>query len=168
MSAVSISVPKSLYEAARSRGIDVESKIIDVLASEAKLDPREEAEIRLEAAERYVDEAEEYITRGDSIQACEKLYKAAEECIKALAKLADIPEYRRAAEEGRWWAHLLGRAAHRLSRQLKEPKIADAWSRAYDLHVWGFHEGKYTVEEAKDTLPSIRWLLSYMKSRLHP
>jgi len=73
-----------------------------------------------------------------------------EECIKALAELYDTPEHREAAREGRWWAQLLGKAARRLARELNEPRIEYAWAVAYDVHVWGFHEAKYTVEDVLD------------------
>ncbi|MEM2753518.1 MAG: PaREP1 family protein, partial [Nitrososphaerota archaeon] len=33
-----------------------------------------------------LSESEVYISKGDAVQASEKLYKAAEECIKLLAK----------------------------------------------------------------------------------
>jgi len=38
----------------------------------------------------------EELERGDPVQASEKLYKAAEECIKILACLENLDEYRRA------------------------------------------------------------------------
>jgi hypothetical protein len=35
------------------------------------------------------------------------------------------------------------------------------WARAYDIHVWGFHEAKYTVEDIKH----LDWLLNYVKQK---
>jgi hypothetical protein len=83
-----------------------------------------------------------------------------------LAQRYDTPEHREAAREGRWWAQLLGKAARRLARELNEPRITDAWSRAYDVHVWGFHEAKYTVEDVKEDVGYVEWLLNYVKQRV--
>ena len=123
-------------------------------------------EARVELAEKYLAEAKEYLAKGDAVQASEKLYKVVEECIKALAQRYDTPEHREAAREGRWWAQLLGKAARRLARELNEPRITDAWSRAYDVHVWGFHEAKYTVEDVKEDVGYVEWLLNYVKQRV--
>ncbi|MCC6051522.1 MAG: PaREP1 family protein, partial [Thermofilum sp.] len=41
-----------------------------------------------------------------------------------------------------------------------------AWSRAYDVHVWGFHEAKYTVEDVKEDVGYVEWLLNYVKQRV--
>ncbi len=86
---ISISIPKKLYEEARRREIDIESMIIEILLSESNLDPREEADIHLELAEKYFEEAKDYLAKKDPVQASEKLYKAAEECIKAMSKVQD-------------------------------------------------------------------------------
>ncbi|MBP1448969.1 MAG: hypothetical protein JZD41_02980, partial [Thermoproteus sp.] len=48
------------------------------------METREEVK-RLELAEKLLEEGLELVRRGDSVQASEKLYKAAEECIKAMA-----------------------------------------------------------------------------------
>jgi plasmid stabilization system protein ParE len=138
--------------------------VISALGEE--VDPRVALEARVELAERYLAEAKEYLAKGDAVQASEKLYKVVEECIKALAQHYDTPEHREAAREGRWWAQLLGKAARRLARELNEPRITDAWSRAYDVHVWGFHEAKYTVEDVKEDVGYVEWLLNYVKQRV--
>jgi hypothetical protein len=138
--------------------------VISALGEE--VDPRVALEARVELAEKYLAEAKEYLAKGDAVQASEKLYKVVEECIKALAQRYDTPEHREAAREGRWWAQLLGKAARRLARELNEPRITDAWSRAYDVHVWGFHEAKYTVEDVKEDVGYVEWLLNYVKQRV--
>ena len=50
---------------------------------------------------RFVDESKGYLAKGDAVQASEKLYKAAEQCIKILAERHELPEYKKAEEE---WA----------------------------------------------------------------
>lgn len=94
--AAAVSIPRRLVEEARRRGIDLESMIVELLARELELDPRDEARLHLELAEKYFREAVELLEKGDPVQASEKLYKAAEECIKILACLENLDEYRRA------------------------------------------------------------------------
>ena len=72
-----ISIPRRLYEEARKRGVDVESMVVEVLARELELDPKEEATIHLELAERHFREALKLLDRGDAVPAAGKLYNAA-------------------------------------------------------------------------------------------
>jgi hypothetical protein len=138
--------------------------VISALGEE--VDPRVALEARVELAEKYLAEAKEYLAKGDAVQASEKLYKVVEECIKALAQRYDTPEHREAVKEGRWWAQLLGKAARRLARELSEPRIEYAWAVAYDVHVWGFHEAKYTPEDVKGDIEHMEWLLNYVKQKV--
>ncbi|WP_054842128.1 PaREP1 family protein [Vulcanisaeta distributa] len=158
---VSLELPRVIYEKVKERGLDIEDLVMYALMNAMKLDPGELAKARLELAGKYLSEAKEYIDRGDAVQASEKLYKAVKECVKALAEKFDTPEYQEAIKEGRWFTHLLGRAARTLSSRLGESRIVDAWSRAYDLHVWGFHEGKYGIDQVRVDLPLIEWFVNY-------
>ena len=163
---VAVPIPKRLYEKALEIGIDVESRVVDLLPGELALDPQEELSVRLELAERFLEEAEEYLTKGDPVQASEKLYEAVEGCIKALARLYRLPQYETAKAEGRWWTQLLGKAARALSRQLGEPRIEQAWAIAYDVHAWGFHEAKYGADDIRGDLAYAKWLLDYTREKV--
>ena len=112
---------------------------------------------------RFVDESKEYIAKGDPIQASEKLYKATEECIKVLAERHKLSEYGKAERDGRWRSYLLAQAAGKLADDLKRKEIEDVWARAFNIHVWGFHEGKFGVEEIKRNVPYVEWLVDYVK-----
>jgi len=46
---------------------------------------------RIEFIRNLLIEAEEYLARGDAVQSSEKLYKAAEECVKALSERLSLP-----------------------------------------------------------------------------
>ena len=120
----------------------------------------------LELAEKNLAEAKELIAKGDPVQASEKLYKAVEECIKALAEKLRAPQLEAARKRGRWDTWLLGQAATDLSKRLGEERVKYAWAAAHDVHVWGLHEAKYRVEDAEATLPLAEWLLSYAKKVL--
>ena len=131
-----------------------------------KPDPNKPVQARLKLAEKTLREAEEYLNGGDVARVSEKLYKTVEECIKLLAQLYRLLEYEKAVREGRWWTQLLGKAARKLSRRFSEPRLADVWARAYDIHVWGFHEAKYGIEDIREDLQYVKWLVEYVKKLL--
>jgi PaREP1/PaREP8 domain containing family protein len=161
-----VTLPRRIIEEARRRNIDIEELILDAVLMILSDDPEAVIEARLEAAERYLNEARDYVNRGDAVQASEKMYKVVEECIKALAQAYNIEEYVKASEEGRWWVSLIGKAARRLAGILNEPRVEFTWSVAYDLHVWGFHEAKYTINDVKGDLNHVQWLLEFTRSAI--
>jgi len=94
----------------------------------------------VELAERFLAEGRELIDR-DPVQASEKLYKAAEEAVKALAKAFGLKEARIAEEVGRWRADLLYNAVIALSAKLGE-EVRRWWRTAWFFHIEGFHEAR--------------------------
>ncbi|WP_243674734.1 PaREP1 family protein [Vulcanisaeta distributa] len=127
-------IPRELIKAAEERGIDITDLIINAIS---KNDPSiGGVKLRLQLAEKYLNEAKDYVSKGDAVQASEKLYKAAEECVKALAEKFDTPEHQQAIKEGRWYTYQLGSVAGRLAEQLGD-WVLNGWSSAYFLHVWG-------------------------------
>ncbi len=88
-------IPQSLIEALRKRGLDVDY-VIDVLASKLGLDPLDTARAHAELALVAFGEGLNFIDRGDVVQSSEKLYKAVEEAIKALAIAKNLDEAREA------------------------------------------------------------------------
>jgi hypothetical protein len=159
-------IPRGLYEKVKEKGFDVVDLLLISFSEKLGLDPGDEVSFRLELAERYLEEARMYVERGDPVQSSEKLYKVAEECVKALAVKFNTPEVQEARREGRWWAKLLSRAAKTLSLKLEEPLINIGWSVAYDLHVWGFHEAVLSIEHVKPSLPHIERLLARTRELL--
>ena len=125
-------------------------------------EPRE-LEERIRLAEKSLMEAKEYMRRNDPGQASEKLYKATEECIKFLAEQYGLPEVGEARKEGQWWTKLLGRSSKDLAGMLGKEEISDAWAKAYDLHVLGFHENAYNIEHIRPIIPLIENLVNYTK-----
>lgn len=163
---VVITIPKRLVEEARKKGIDVEDVIIRALAQVSGLDPQIVAWSRLDIAEKMLEEAREYIAKNNVIQASEKLYKAVEECIKALAEVLRVQVLEEAERRGKWETWLLGKASRQLAEKLGEDRIRLAWKDAYDIHVWGFHEHKYDIDDVRAALPLAKWLLNYAKEVL--
>ena len=158
-----ITIPEKIAKKARELGLDLESMILEAIMKELNLSRNEEIEVRLEIAENSLKEAKNYLNKGNSVQASEKLYKVVEECVKILAQLYEFPECEKAKSERRWWIQLLGKSARKLTRILGEPMIEQVWAIAYDLHVWGFHEAKYDIEDIKDDVKYAEWIIEYTK-----
>ena len=161
-----VRIPRRLAEEAARKGFDIESLVVESVVEKLGMDPGEEALVHLELAEHFLEEARRYIEGNDSVQASEKLYKVVEECIKALAKRYGVPELDEVRRRGKWDTWLLGKAATSLAERLGEERVRIAWSIAYDIHVWGFHEARYGVREVKHALPYIEWLLRYAREKL--
>jgi len=103
----------------------------------------------LELAERFLAEGKELIDR-DPVQASEKLYKAAEEAVKAIALALGLPEAAKAMEKGRWMLSLLDDAVYAISEKLGVKELMDWWDAAWFLHVESFHEARLrSIDVAK-------------------
>jgi len=113
---------------------------------------------RVKLIERLVDEAASYLEKGDAIQSSEKLYKSAEECIKALAERFSLEEVKAAEERGRWTVTLLEKAVGKLVNKLSTD-VELGWDAANYLHIWGFHEAKLDAEDVKRRVPIIERLI---------
>ena len=122
----------------------------------------------LSVAKGMLTRANKSIKEKDPIQASEKIYKSVEECIKILAILGELPEYKKAKVEGRWWSKLLEKAAVKLAEKYKEKKIFEAWAVAFNLHIWGYHECALNIKEVKYHLPCAKWLLEFTENKLKP
>jgi hypothetical protein len=111
---------------------------------------------------RYLEEGRKYIEQEDPVQASEKLYKAAEEAVKVLAKRFSLPECEEA--KGRWTATLLFSAVRSLSEKVS-PQVANWWHAAWFLHVEGFHEARLSMEEVRFRVKFIEELVKFAEGR---
>ncbi|BFI76566.1 PaREP1 family protein [Sulfurisphaera ohwakuensis] len=146
---------EELIKRAEEMGINVEDVLISLIS---RNDPKEEIRLRLELAKKYMKECEEYLKKGDAIQASEKAYKVAEELVKALAEKFNLEEYQKTLKEGRWYTYLLVSASSKLSQKLGD-WVLSGWDAGYSLHVWGFHEAKLTVNDIIPRVEKIRKML---------
>ncbi len=157
MSTPNIKIPKILYDEAVKNGIDVEEIVLTTIVKALGLDPEMTMRARLELAVKYL--GEELIDK-DPVQAGEKLYKAAEECVKVLAQYYDLKDIlAKVNERGRWTVTDLASAvtviADRLGKWFEE-----AWDAANYLHVWGFHEAKLDAELVRRRLPEVERIVN--------
>ena len=84
------------------------------------------------------------MVKADPLQGSEKLYKASEEAIKAIAEYFNLPEHQQVKRKERWTVALLDSAVRRLSE--KFPELPHWWQGAWYLHVEGFHEARLGIE----------------------
>jgi len=145
-----VEIPRSLSIELEKRGID----IIDVLAKVLNLDPPTVTSAHLELAERFLNEGKELVNK-DPVQASEKLYKAAEEAVKAIAVALNLEEARRAGEINRWTTQLLFDAVDSASDKIGKRELRWWWGRVWILHVEGFHEARLRPDQVKRDLPDI-------------
>ena len=116
----------------------------------------------LELAERFLSEGRELIDK-DPVQASEKLYKAAEEAVKAIATALNLDEARKVLEKGRWILSLLDDAIYAISEKLGVKEIMDWWDAAWFLHVEGFHEARLRSIDVAKRLGHVEALVSLAK-----
>jgi hypothetical protein len=154
LGALTLYVPSKLVEEARRRGFDVESLVVDLLVRTLNLDPRVAVEAHLELSLKYLDEGRALVNR-DPVQASEKLYKAAEEAVKALAIFYNLQDIlSRVEDKGRWTVSYLEKAVEAISERLGG-WFLQSWDNAWALHVWGFHEAKFDSKAVEIRLPYV-------------
>jgi hypothetical protein len=119
----------------------------------------------LELAERFLSEGKELVDR-DLVQASEKLYKAAEEAVKAIATALKLPEAEEVAKRGGWTAGLLEGAVVNVMRILEVDELYHWWDPAYRLHVDGFHEARLRSGGVGLRLGDVEALVSLAKRML--
>ncbi|ADY00781.1 PaREP1 domain containing protein [Vulcanisaeta moutnovskia 768-28] len=152
-----MSIPQSLIDVLRRRGLDVDY-IIDILTTKLELDPSDAARAHAELALTAFNEGLSFVDKGDVMQASEKLYKAVEECIKALAIVRGLDEAKEALSKGRWTVSLLDNAASKLGEIVER-----AWDAAYFLHINGFHEVRIGIDEVRRRVKYITPLIEELR-----
>lgn len=134
---------------------------MELISRALSLDPNGRAAAHLELAERFLAEGRNLVEK-DPVQAGERLYKAAEESVKALAVAMGLEEAERAGEHGRWAAQLLFQAVDSASRVVGE-EVRLWWRVAWLLHVEGFHEARLSSRQAGRDLPYMEKLVNLVK-----
>ena len=112
----------------------------------------------------FLDEGKSYIELGNSVQASEKLYKAAEEAVKSLSQAYANGVWKKVQEEGRWTSPLLFRAVTEIARNLKNEEIRRYWNAAWTVQVEGFHEGRLDMDYVKEEVKDIKKLVKLVET----
>ena len=153
-------LPETILDILRRNGLDIDY-IIDVLTISLNIDPPSAAKAHAELSLAMFNEGLNLINKGDIVQSSEKLYKAVEEAVKALAIAKNLEEAKDALSKGRWTVSILDKAARRLGDD-----VWRAWEAAYFIHVNGFHEVRIDVDDVKARIPIIQGLINRVKGIL--
>jgi len=72
-------IPRRIAEEAARRGLDIDELVLNAAIGELKLDPSEMPRVRVERAERFLEEAKTHLERGDPVRArsCTRSRKSA-------------------------------------------------------------------------------------------
>lgn len=150
--------PRRIVEELGRRGVDPGSYIVDLLVRSLSLDPMVGVEAHLELALRYLEEGRR-LADGDAVRASGKLYKAAEEVVRALTTYYNLDDILgRVAERDRWTVTELPKAVLRISDKLGE-WFRHSWNSAWALHFWGFHEARFDSEVVRRYMPDIERMI---------
>ena len=80
-------IEEKLREEAEKTGASIEEVALDALyrGISEKVDPTERMELYVRLSEKYLRDAEEFLAKGDYVQASKKLWGAASLMVKAVA-----------------------------------------------------------------------------------
>ena len=121
--------------------------------------PKIPSEPHFESSLMFFEEGKSLIDK-DHVQACGKLYKAAEEAVKAITVHLNLKDILSDVEKRGEWSYIdLQRAVTRISR-LIGGWFRSAWDAAWTLQVACFQEKKLGVEDVKLRLPEVEMLVS--------
>ncbi|AEE93144.1 hypothetical protein DDW13_06425 [Acidianus hospitalis] len=115
------------------------------------------------SAEVYYEEAEELLSKGDLVQACEKYYKAAEEAIKLLVIENNLKEIIKETQENGWDSKTLNDAVTELSYKIGDD-IIYMWASAVTLFTARKYLDKDLIEEYKK---DVKTLIEKAKQRFN-
>ena len=94
------------------------------------------------------------IEEEDTVQASEKLYKAAEEALKALSEVYAPDLCEEAERRARWTITLLFKAVERIAESLGRG-IRHRGDAAWFLHVEVFHEARRDIESVTKRMEDV-------------
>ncbi|MDT7902404.1 MAG: PaREP1 family protein [Acidianus sp.] len=104
----------------------------------------------LSASDVLIKEADELLEKGDTVQASEKYYKAAEEAIKLITKTLNIQDVlQKVKEEGYWSLGILHDAVVEISQRLNNDRIIELWKSAVIIFTVSLPKNILIIETEK-------------------
>jgi hypothetical protein len=151
-------VEERLREEAERLGVSEEELVLEALSKmfNEPIDPESRVEMHLKLCEKYLRGAEDFLAKGDYVQASEKAWGAASQMVKALAA--------RRGREIRSHGDL-HRFVAELSREKGDREIITLWFSASSLHQNFYEEWlpeeavRGGVENVKSFIEKLRRLL---------
>jgi uncharacterized protein (UPF0332 family) len=151
-------IEKKLKEEVERTGVSEEELIIEALSKflNEPLDPETKAEIHLKLSEKYLRDAEEFLTKKDLVQASEKAWGAATQIVKALAA-KEGKELRSHGELHKYVAEL--------SKEKDDREIMKFWFLATSLHQ-NFYENWFPEEAVRSAIKDVKNFIEKLRKFL--
>jgi hypothetical protein len=146
-------IERKLKEEAERKGASEEELVLKILskALDEPLDPDELVEVHLKLLEKYMNEAEDFLKKGDYVQASERAWGAAAQAVKALAA-KDEREIRSHRELQEYAASIIE----------KDAELRKGWSAAGELHR-NFYEAWLPPKLVRGYIEDVKEFLSRIK-----
>ncbi len=158
MVVLSRGLEERLRREAEKLNISMEELVVDILlkALNISLDLNDKVEFHLKLSEKFLREAEEFLARGDYVQASEKGWGAAAQIVKALA----IKEGRELRSHHDLWEYVSD-----LADKLQDYELRYLWGRANNLHQ-NFYEGWMPSKEVRLAVGDVKKFIEKLRKFL--
>lgn len=149
--AVAVVLPERVVKVLRGR-LESEGRTIEEFVGEAVLekldivDPDVRVEFHLKLCEKYLRECEDFLAKGDYVQASEKAWGAAAQAVKALA----AKEGRVLRSHASLWEYV-----DKLAERLRDVELRHEWGRANNLHQ-NFYENWMPPREVEFAVRDVK------------
>ncbi len=146
-------IEKRLKEESERTGASEEELVLEALSKILKepLDPETKVEIHLKLSEKYMKDAEDFLSKKDYVQASEKAWGAASQIVKALAakKGRELKSHRELHE---FVANI----------DLGDRELGRLWRSAVSLHQ-NFYENWFVESQVIDGVEDVKRFLQKLK-----
>ena len=151
-------IVERLREEAERTGASEEELLVNVLSERfgEKLDPDTEVEMHLRLSEKELMEAEEFLRKGDLVQASEKAWGAAAQIVKAVA----AREGRELRSHGE-----LHREVARIAAETGDEEVRMLWQSAGMLHQ-NFYENWLPREMVEGNIKDVKRFVEKLRKIL--
>ncbi|MCS7367950.1 MAG: PaREP1 family protein [archaeon YNP-WB-062] len=161
-SSIVITLPSKVLEDVRKRA-EYEGKPLEEFIAELFLkqldikDPEAKVELHMKLCEKYLKESEDFLAKGDYVQASEKAWGAASQMVKALAAREGV-ELRSHGE--------LHREVIKVAKEVGDDEIRLLWQSAISLHQ-NFYENWLPPEMVEKNIGDVGKFVDKLKHLLH-
>jgi hypothetical protein len=148
-------IERKLREESERTGASVEEIALDALIKgmNERIDPAERAELYARLSEKYLRDAEELLTKGDFVQASEKLWGSAALMVKAVAASRGVP----ISSHGELFSYV-----RRLGEEEGNPELRRLFSVASTLHQ-NFYENWLSGEVVREYAEDVKQLVGELR-----
>jgi uncharacterized protein (UPF0332 family) len=152
-------IKKRLKEESEKTGVSEEELVLEALSKilNEPLDPETRVEVHLKLSEKYMKDAEDFLSKKDYAQASEKAWGAAAQIVKALAIRGGV-ELRSHGE--------LHKEVIKVAKESMDDEVRLLWQSAISLHQ-NFYENWLPPEMVEKNIEDMKKFVDKFKHLLH-